>query len=209
MDWFYIDKDGDPQGPLTIQEIIHVNNGIGDYFVYREGFPDWKRASELLEFLQPPSAIPPVIPTPTEVVGLNVVPHGVSASESPATERQKAMLIRYGIETQGLTKSKASELISYCQDTGVLVTSENEAKADKAFRKLDQERERQELQVIVDAITRTSKKLGKKKLTVVEVEAIKLTLNEKLSELMEICDNKRMNLEDEEFLGEGSLEDGV
>lgn len=82
--WYYADEQRQTVGPVPQDRLIAILSGMerpDEVFVWRAGFDDWKRASEVEEMHSPVSAKPPLPPVPIAQVQL-ILPNGESATLS-------------------------------------------------------------------------------------------------------------------------------
>lgn len=85
MQW-YFSKNGTQLGPVSLDELrakLASGEVTGADMVWREGFPDWRRASEIQELMVAPVVSPVVLQTPPPQVAMQGSPYQAPVS-SPA-----------------------------------------------------------------------------------------------------------------------------
>ena len=115
MDWYYVDVESAAQGPFSVDQIMEINRGVADYYVYREGLPDWQLASTVPEFNPLPQTEPQPPQLESPVLSDDAPPKkkGGKWEGDPATAKQLNYLKGFGYTPDApMTKGEASQLIT-------------------------------------------------------------------------------------------------
>jgi len=130
-----------------------------------------------------------------EVTQLIAPEHPETQSEpdwmhDPITEKQKAMLLLYGIQMgEGLTKGEAAELIDRAIKVGRTPTVENQTKASEQFGKI-------RLQEIVEQLTKAIDIIGDENVTITTLKNTKKMVKESVRSFTDIVDKRIQILQD-------------
>jgi hypothetical protein len=134
------------------------------------------------------------IPTPPEIkhsttFGYNHIPEGDWVKD-PASEKQKAMLMLYGINIpQGLTKGEASSLIDSAVQAGEKPTNENQTRAAELFWKI-------RLNELVEEINDSLKTIGDETVTITALKETKKKVKESVRNLTDVIDKRIQTIQD-------------
>lgn len=154
--WYFIDASRNVHGPLPAQEVA-TNSELDDYYVWREGMPDWVAKRDCPDFIALAESAPPTRPTirrvdPTKTMGeLIGVCRGIIADNKITTK--EVMFLNSWLQdfpsTSEWPASEIAQTVEGILEDGVVTKGEKEqlkrliqgiiAGSDTAITKLAQQ----------------------------------------------------------------------